>query len=203
MGREGHCKQITLACARSVSATRGFPCSRCVCFPCLHCSGSRLLCWELSDAGPWLHALPRSKPLRFRFSGTPQRRRLSWACVLCFSQVRAAQVTWCLATAHSPRGAASLITSLVPAAQLPGCAAGEPSQVCHVSPLGSSSLPATLLVDVNHPGSQENLVSNWEPAHSLVEDAISGAEIAPHILGLAVAHLPPCLQQGRDWSAVG
>ena len=31
-----------------------------VCFTSLHCSGSRLLCWELSDAGPRLHALPRS-----------------------------------------------------------------------------------------------------------------------------------------------
>ena len=27
-----------------------------VCFPCLHCLGSRLLCWELSEAGPGLHA---------------------------------------------------------------------------------------------------------------------------------------------------
>ena len=35
----------------------------------------------LSKGGPGLRALPRSKPLRFRFSGTPQRRRLSWACV--------------------------------------------------------------------------------------------------------------------------
>ena len=49
---------------------------------------------------------------------------------------------------------------------------------------------ATLLVDVNCPGSQEDLVSNWEPAHSLVEDAISGAEIAPRLLALAVACLP-------------
>ena len=48
-----------------------------------------------------------------------------------------------------------------------------------------------LLKDVNHPGSQEDLVSNWEPAHSLVEDAISGAEFAPRLLVLAVAHLPP------------
>ena len=54
----------------------------------------------------------------------------------------------------------------------------------------------TLLVDVNHPGSQEVLVSNWEPAHSLVEDAISGAEIAPCLLPLAVACLPLCLRQG-------
>ena len=28
---------------------------------------------ELSEVGPGLHALPRSKPLRFRFLGTPQR----------------------------------------------------------------------------------------------------------------------------------
>ena len=75
------------------------PRSRCVCFPSLHCSGSRLLCWELSEAGTGLHALPRSKQLRFRFSGTLQRRRLGWACVLCPSQVRAAQVTRCLASA--------------------------------------------------------------------------------------------------------
>ena len=51
---------------------------------------------ELSKAGPGLQALPRSKLLRFRFLGTPQRRRLGWACVLCPSQVRAAQVTRCL-----------------------------------------------------------------------------------------------------------
>ena len=42
---------------------------------------------KLSKVGPVLHALPRSKLLRFRFLGTPQRHRLSWACVLCHSQV--------------------------------------------------------------------------------------------------------------------
>ena len=46
------------------------------CFPSLYCSGSRLLCREASEAGPGLHALLRSKPLLFRFSGTLQRRRL-------------------------------------------------------------------------------------------------------------------------------
>ena len=35
----------------------------------------------------------------------------------------------------------------------------------------------------------EDLVSNWEPAHSLVEDA-------PRLLALPVAHLPLCLWQG-------
>ena len=70
-----------------------------VCFPSLHCSGSRLLCQELSEAGLRLHALPRSKQLRFRYSGTPQRHRLCWTCVLCLSQARAAQVTRCLESA--------------------------------------------------------------------------------------------------------
>ena len=57
-----------------------------------HHSGSRLLCWEPSEAGPGLHAPPRSKLLRFRHSGSPQRHRLGWACVLCPSQVRVAWV---------------------------------------------------------------------------------------------------------------
>ena len=78
------------------------PHSQCVCFPSLHCSDSRLLCWELSDEGPGLHALPRSKFLGFRFSGTPQGRRLGWACVLCPSQVRAAQVTRSLVHVVTP-----------------------------------------------------------------------------------------------------
>ena len=99
MGREEHCKQISLACggrAHSVSAALGLPTLWGVCFPSLHCSGSRLLCQELSVAGPGLQALSRSKPLRFRFSGSPPRPRLGWACVLCPSQVQAAQVTRCL-----------------------------------------------------------------------------------------------------------
>ena len=75
------------------------PHSRHVCPPCPHCSGSRLLRREPSEAGPGLHAPPRSKLLRFRPSGSPQRRRLSWACVLCSSQVRAAQVMRCLVSA--------------------------------------------------------------------------------------------------------
>ena len=50
--------------------------------------------------------------------------------------------------------------------------------------------------DVNCSGSQEDLVSNWEPARSLVEDAVSGDEFAPLPLVLAVTHLPPCIQRG-------
>ena len=59
-------------------------------------------------------------------------------------------------------------------------------------------MAATLQEDVNCPESQV-LVSNWEPAHRLVEDAISGAKIAPHPPSLAVARLPLCLWRGMGW----
>ena len=103
-------------------------------------------------------------------------------------------------------GLCILITFPVPAIQFPGCTARAPSQVCCVSPLGSWSQAATLLADVNCLGSQEDLVSNWEPAHSLVEDAVSGAEIAPCLLALAVTCLPLCLWWGdgpvHSWLAL-
>ena len=60
-----------------------------------------------------------------------------------------------------------------------------------------------LISDCHHPGGCQlsripgRLVSNWEPTHSLVEDAISGAKIASHLLALAAAHLPLCLQWGK------
>ena len=79
------------------------PCSRFVHFPSLQFSGSRLLCWE-TDAGPGLHALPMSKLFMFRILGTSQRHRLGWACVLCPSHFRAAQVTRCLGSTVSPGG---------------------------------------------------------------------------------------------------
>ena len=56
---------------------------------------------ELSKVGPGFHTLPRSELLSFRFSGTTQRHRLGWACILCPSQVQAAQVTRCLASTLS------------------------------------------------------------------------------------------------------
>ena len=141
VGREEHCKQISLASvgsARSVWATLGLSlltacvfsgstllrlqvalqgnCQKqalgCVHFPGLSCSGS----------GSWV---------------PPQRHRLGWASVLCPSQVRAAQATRCLVSTLSPGRVVRLITSPVPAARFPGCAAGAPSQVCRVSPLGS------------------------------------------------------------------
>ena len=70
---------------------------------------------------------------------------------------------------HCPRCPCILITSLIPATQFPRCAMRALTQVCFVSPLRSWSQAVPLLADVNHPGSQEDVVSKWEHAHSLVE----------------------------------
>ena len=86
-------------CSQCLSHT-GFAPAHGVCgFPVYNCLGSRLLCRELSEAGPGFYALLRSKLLRLRYSGSPQRRRFSWACVLCPSQVRTSQVTRCFVSA--------------------------------------------------------------------------------------------------------
>ena len=174
------------------------PSSRRLCFPGLHCSGSRLLyslkralgCMHFpglshsgsgsgvlhkgtDSVGPVLCALPRSEQLR---------RPGAWQ-------------------EHSPWVEGYILSP--PPSQLLGflgAAVGVPSQVCRVSPLWSWSLAATLLADVNRPGSQEDLVSNWEPARSLLVHAISGAEFAPCLPALAVTCLPPCLWQRMGWS---
>ena len=118
VGREEHCKQTSLACvgsAHSVSATLGLPPLKAIVL-----SQTTLLRLQvaLQGAGPGLHELPRSKP--FRFSGTPQRHRLVWACIWCCSQVRAAQATRCMVSTLSS-SVGCLITSPVPATWVSGC----------------------------------------------------------------------------------
>ena len=120
VGREEHCKQISLACvgsARSVSATLG-----------LHPHTACVLSWST------LLRLPvalQENCLKWslgcvHFLGTPQRHRLGWVCVLCPSQVRAAQATRCLASTLSPGGIPPY-ASPVPATRFPWCVVGMPS----------------------------------------------------------------------------
>ena len=137
VGREGGMLQTnnTGVCSQCLSHTGSAPAHGTCSLPAHHCSGSRLFLQEQSEAGPGLHAPPRSKPLRFRHSGSPRRRRLSWACVLCSSQVRAAQVMRCLASANA-------VTYHLPATRLSGCKTSAPSQA-----------------DVDRPDPQEVLVS--------------------------------------------
>ena len=129
-GMCGECSQC--------SGPTGFAPTRCVCaFPSILLR----LQVDLQGAGPELHALPRPKPLRFQFSGTPQNHRLGWACILCLP---------CLSSSDSQELDERLIPSMVPA--LVSARAGS---VHLVSVLGSWSLAATLPADVDHPESQE------------------------------------------------
>ena len=156
------------------------PCLWRVCFPCPHCLGSRLLCWELSETSPVLYALPRSKPLRFRYSGSPQRRRLCWACVLCPSQVRAAQV------GDQMFGKGGRCDLLPPTLSLP------------LSFLGVQ--PAHLLRWVL---TVQNPKKSWlatKPACSFIDNASLGAAIAPFRLWLPSS---ACHWRGMSWSAAG
>ena len=88
-------------CSQCLSHTGFAPAHSMCAFPVYTAQAPGCSAGELSKVGPGLRALSRSKLLRFRFLGTPQRHRLSWACVLCPSQVRAAQATRCLASALS------------------------------------------------------------------------------------------------------
>ena len=66
-------------CSRCLGHT-GFAPAHSVCaFPIYTVQALGCSAGELSEAGPGLHAVPRSKLLRFRFSGTLQRCRLGWA----------------------------------------------------------------------------------------------------------------------------
>ena len=121
VGKEGRCKQITLACALSASTTLGLPSltARVASLP-------TLLRLYVALPGtirgrPWAACTSQVKPLRFRHSGSPQRRRLGWACILCPSQVGAAQVMRCLASMIAA-------TYRLPATWLSGCTTGAPSQ---------------------------------------------------------------------------
>ena len=140
VGREEHCKQTSLACvghAYSEWNILGLPQLMAACaFPVYTAQAPGCSAGVLSKVGPVFRALPRSKLLRFRFSGTPQGHRVGWVCVLCPSQVGAAQVTRCLASALSQLGHVSYSPPRS-AAWFPGCAARAPSQLCCVSPLGS------------------------------------------------------------------
>ena len=73
-GKEGRCRQMSLVCVgstHSVPPTLGLPELMRMCFPRLHCSGSRLLYKERVLSS-----------MRFHFLGIPQKCRLGWACIL-------------------------------------------------------------------------------------------------------------------------
>ena len=188
--------------ARSVWTTLGLPQLKAACASWVStaqapgCSAG-----ELSKVSPVFHPLPRSNSLRF--SGTPQGYRLGWACVLCPSQVREAQVTRCLVSTLSTDGQCILSP---PLSQLLGFlgAQQEHRLRCAMCLLWGADLwlrPSWQMSTVRDP--RKTWLATWEPAHCLLEDAISGAKIARCLLALAVTCLPLCLPAGMGQSAAG
>ena len=203
---EGHFKQISLACvgsAHSVWTILGLPQLMAVCtFRVYTAHAPGCTAGALYQVDPAFHALPRYNPLRFRFSGDPQGPDSvghAFCALFQLEQFRWTDAWW----VHCPRCPCILITSLIPATQFPGCAMRALTQVCFVSPLRSWSQAVPLLADVNHPGSQEDVVSKWEHAHSLVELASLWGRDCPLAFWLwllhtclSAAHMPLCLWWG-------
>ena len=143
----------------------------------------------LQGAGPELHSMP--KPLRFQFSGTPQRHRLSWACVLCLpgpEQLRQpgawrAHSPWVQCTLSPPRSQT----------QFPGMPIQCALIWCTLCLFWGADLwlqPSLWMLTIqNH---RKSLVRDWKPVCSLVGDAVPGAEFAPF-----PSPLPPA--SGGGW----
>ena len=112
------------------------------------------------------------------FSGSLQGHRPRGAVHFVLFPDPSSSGSQVLVECTAPGGPCILFTCLVLASQFPRCTVGAQSLVCPLSPLGSWSQAVTFLADVNYPASQEDMVSNWEPGNSLVEDAMSGAKIA-------------------------
>ena len=146
----------------------------CMYFPGLSHSGSGswVLHKDTDMVGPAFCALPRSEQLRWPDAWWVQ---------------------------SPPRCGVNLTDSPVPAAQFSGYTMGVPSQVCRVSLLGSWSLAVTLPADVDHPESQEVLVSN-RACFQFGKGCLSGAVISPFQLWLP---LPACLWWGMGRSKAG
>ena len=91
VGREGRCRQMSLACAVSTHSILAVLGLLLLTAGVWHCLGSRLLYRELALHCVW-----------FQFSGTPQNRRVDLACVLCLPQAEQLRQPGAR-PAHSPR----------------------------------------------------------------------------------------------------
>ena len=157
---------------------------------------------ELSEVGLGLCTLPKSKPLRFRFSGTPQRHRFGWACVLCPSQVQVAQVTRCLFSTLLPGGWCLL---LPPWSQPLGFLGAQQKHhlrcaMCHLWGSDLWLQPFWQMSTVQDPRktwlATGNPLTVWWRMPSL------GPRL-PLFPALAVTCLPLCLRWEMGWSAAG
>jgi len=196
VGREEHCKQISLVCvgsAHSVWATLGLPQLTVAC-----------AFWVYTTQTPGYYAghCPKQTLHFVHFPGLSHSgsgsRVLhkgidSFGHAFCaFSrseQLRQSGAWW----AHCSRWVMHLN-------HLPGTGqlvSQVSSQVCHVSPLGSWSQAVTLLADINCP--RNTWLATGSPLTVWWRMPVSGAKIgaAPYLPALAVTRLSLCIQQGR------
>ena len=143
----------------------------------------------LQGVGPELCALPRPKLFRFRFSGTPQRHRLSWAFVLCLPRQEQLRQpgAW---RAHSPRVQCTLSPprSQPQFPRLPvGCA------LCLFWEADFWLRPSQWMSTIQN--LRKSLVRSWKPVCHLVGGAVSGALFAPF-----PSLVPPA--SGRGWAGL-
>ena len=124
-----------------------------VCFPGLHTQAPGYPAGVLSKPGLVFHALPRSKLLRFRFSGTSQGQSQLGMCFVSFP-VPSSWATTCL-QAHCPRWAVCLN-------HLPG-PSHSLSWVCH-----KSTISGVLCI------SSAELISGCDPLHRCLLFRIPG-----------------------------
>ena len=200
MGREEQCKEISPVCvgtAHSIWTTLGLPqLTMCVLswstllrlkvtlhrncpkqaldfahFPGLSCSGSgsRVLHKGTDLVEHVFCALPRSEKLRQ--PGTWWAHCPRWSVHLNHHPGPGCLVSW-----MHHKSAISGVPCVSSGELISGC---NPSGRCQC------------------PGSQEDLVSNGETAHNLVDDSVSRAEIAPCLPALAITYLSLCLQRGN------
>ena len=174
---------MSLACVgstHSVPATLGLPLSRVCALPVDTAQAPSCSTWS----GPCV-ACGTSFPVihKIATSGGP---------AFCAFPARAAQAARSLTGALSP-GAVGLIPSRVPAS-----ISARVDRVRLVSVLGSQSLAATLLADVNHPESQEVFGQKLEACLQFGRGCHLWGQVCPF-------PLPPasCLQWGIGQSAAG
>ena len=147
----------------------------------------------LSQESPMFCALSRLK--LHRFLSVPWGHRPIWAVRFEPFTGPSHWGNWVLGEWTVPGGLCILFTSPVPASLFLGCTMNTVPGVPYVSS-GELISGCYILVWCEPPGSQEDVVNNLQPAHSLAGNAVSGAEIAVALWlpALTVAHLPLCFQ---------
>ena len=120
-----------------------------------------------------------------------------WPIWGCHSPDPSLSGSWVLCEDTVPHELCILCTPQVQVTQFPRCTMNAQSQVVDAFPQGSWSQVMKLLAHMNRQGSQEDVVSNWQPVHSLVGNVVSGVKI----VAAPCLHLWPsctCLSASRE-----